>query len=188
MSNQLELIPNIVRDADFSLCRKYRYTLRRTWNLDKPSILFIMLNPSTADEFVDDPTNKRIVSFSKKWGFGSLVTCNLFAFRTPYPKKLKKEKYPVDEYPGQNNTWLRIESSKAKKIIAAWGNYGEYLNQDLAVEELLKDFELFSFGLTNTGQPKHPLYLPENTKLQKYRPTEDRRIINSRNKNGRLHN
>ena len=67
--------------ATFSSCKKYRYSLFRIWDEDKPLVLFIGLNPSTADEKEDDPTIRRCINFAKQWGYGGLIMGNLFAFR-----------------------------------------------------------------------------------------------------------
>ena len=85
----------IVRAADFSPCKTWRYTLRRTWDEKKPRLLWILLNPSIADETRDDPTNRRGMRFAHSWGYGSLVFCNLFAFRTPEPAEMKKANDPI---------------------------------------------------------------------------------------------
>ena len=59
-------------DALLSPCGCYRYALWRRWE-PGPQVLFIMLNPSTADELTDDPTIRRCIGFARSWGFGSLA-------------------------------------------------------------------------------------------------------------------
>ena len=83
-----------MQDAVISKCSKYRYSLSRQWNKEKEKVLFIMLNPSKADDKIDDPTVRRCISFAKNWGFGGLMIGNLFAYRTTYPKELFKTKNP----------------------------------------------------------------------------------------------
>ncbi len=39
-------------------CNKYRYSLWRIWNKEKPIFTFVGLNPSTADHEQDDPNHK----------------------------------------------------------------------------------------------------------------------------------
>jgi hypothetical protein len=67
--------------AIFSDCRKYRFALRRNWDESKPYVMFIGLNPSTADEIENDPTINRCISYARSWGYGGLFMANLFAFR-----------------------------------------------------------------------------------------------------------
>jgi len=152
----------IWRGADFSSCRNYRYTLKRTWDFDKGRILFILLNPSTADEKHDDPTNRRGIGFAKLWGYGSIVFCNLFAYRTPHPTELKKAKNPVGP---DNDKWILKEAASADLIVAAWGNHGNFMERNEEVKKLVSDMK--HLGLTKSGDPKHILYLPNSAKLAK---------------------
>lgn len=146
----------IKRSADFSPDRKYRYTLIREWDASKPRCLFILLNPSTADAEHDDPTNRRGINFAMSWGYGACVFCNLFAFRTPYPKVMKAEREPVGP---ENNQWIYTEYERAAITIAAWGTHGGHRNRDQDLLKLLPD--LHHLGLTKHGHPKHILYLPK---------------------------
>ncbi len=156
----------MVRAADFSPCKTWRYTLRRTWDRAKPRLLWILLNPSTADETRDDPTNRRGMGFAYSWGYGSLVFCNLFAVRTPEPAEMKKASDPVGP---QNNIWILGEAHEADKIVLGWGVYGSHLGRDRDVLRLLRDFELYCLGRTKGGHPKHPLYLRRDTPLELFR-------------------
>lgn len=146
----------IKRSADFSPDRKYRYTLVREWDASRPRCLFLLLNPSTADAEHDDPTNRRGINFAMSWGYGACVFCNLFAFRTPYPKVMKAEPEPVGP---ENNQWIYTEYERAAIAIAAWGTHGEHRNRDQDLLRLLPD--LHHLGLTKHGHPKHILYLPK---------------------------
>ena len=85
------------RGAELSGCGRYRYKLWRIWDPDLPPILFVMLNPSTADANSDDRTIRRCVAFAKRDGFGRLLVGNLFAYRTPYPRVLRKAEEPVGD-------------------------------------------------------------------------------------------
>ena len=78
----------MIKSAILSKNRKHRYLLSRIWDLNNENILFIMLNPSSADEDIDDATTTKVISFSKKWGYGGLHICNLYTYRTSSPKKL----------------------------------------------------------------------------------------------------
>ena len=94
MTNILNLFHNRfdLAGAHFEDDRQYRYLLWRNWDELKPKIMFIGLNPSTANEEKDDPTIRRVCIFAKKWGFGGVYMANLFPFVTAYPKELEKNK------------------------------------------------------------------------------------------------
>jgi len=147
--------------AVFSDCEKYRYSLTRVWDADLPRIMFVGLNPSTADEIKNDPTVNRSINFAKSWGFGSMTMMNLFAFRATFPKDLKVAEDPIGK---DAEVWIIKEAEKCEKIVAAWGNHGSFLNRSENVLAKLKD--LYCFGLTKQGQPKHPLYLRLDSKIQ----------------------
>ena len=80
------------RDAVISKCGEYRYSLIREWNKSKQKVLFLMLNPSDADDKKDDPTIKRCISFAKDWRYGGLMVANLYAYITDKPKELFRSK------------------------------------------------------------------------------------------------
>lgn len=155
----------IYRGADFSSCRTWRYTLRRTWAPLKPRLLMTLLNPSKADETRDDRTNRRGMQFAWLWGFGSLIFCNAFAFRTPRPAEMKRAADPVGP---ENDAWILREAKAADKIVVAWGVHGNHWGRDAQVLDLLVGFELFCFGRTKDGHPKHPLYLRRDTRLERF--------------------
>jgi hypothetical protein len=147
------------KGAIFSNDRKYRYKLWRTWDINKPSILFIMLNPSTADENILDPTLRRCLGYAMKWGYGTMYICNLFALRSTNPKEL----YISDDSIGpDNNRYIRETANECEKIILAWGNHGNLDDRYIDVIELLTEpieYPLFILARTKMLQPSHPLYL-----------------------------
>jgi len=151
------------KNATFSDCRKYRYALSRTWNGKKKTILFIGLNPSTADEKIDDPTIRRCINYAQNWGYGSLLMVNLFAYRATLPSELKNVKNPI----GNDNDLHILElSKKADLTVAAWGNEGFLLNRDKVVKKLIPN--LMCLKINKSGQPAHPLYQKKDLKLIKY--------------------
>jgi len=150
---------NIIKSAVFSPCRKYRYSLSRTWDINQKIILFIGLNPSTADETHDDPTIRRCLLYSSRWGFGGMIMVNLFAFRATLPKDLKNSKHPV----GRDNNQFIIHAHKdASMTIAAWGNDGDLYNRDQEVLEIISN--PMCLKVNKTGQPAHPLYQKKDIK------------------------
>ena len=93
-----------MRSANFSACRKYRYSLKRVWNRQSSLVLFIGLNPSTADEINDDPTLTRCMDYAKRWGYGGVCVANLFAYRATKPTDMLRVKDAIGK---DNNKWLK---------------------------------------------------------------------------------
>ncbi len=144
-------------NAKFSNCRKYRYALWRIWDDEKPYVLFIGVNPSTADETEDDPTLRRCINYAKSWKkFGGVCMANLFAC-TPWDPKV-----PIGE---ENDKWLKKLAKKADIIIAAWGNDGAYRGRPQQVIDLIPN-PMYCLKINKSGQPKHPLYALKDISLQ----------------------
>ena len=78
------------KTATISRCEKYRYKLTRTWDEKKGKVLFIMLNPSTANHIENDLTTIRCINFAEKWGYGGIMIGNIYPFRAKRPKDLRK--------------------------------------------------------------------------------------------------
>ena len=146
-------------NAFFSKDRKHRYALWRVWNNKLPKVLFIGLNPSTADEVKDDPTIRRCINYAKDWGYGGYIMGNIFAYRSTDPKNLKITTDPIGI---DNNSWLIKLHSEASLTIGAWGNHGKYLDRGEEVSNLIDN--LYCLRITKEGHPSHPLYLPGNLK------------------------
>ena len=149
--------------AKFSKCRKYRYTLWRTWDTSKPKIMFLGLNPSTADETNNDPTVTRCINYANSWGYGGMFMMNIFAFRTTYPVELKKTSNPIGK---DNNRWIKKVSLSVDKSIGAWGNDGMFLHRSTDIKKIVKN--LYCLKINSSGEPSHPLYLKATLKPIKY--------------------
>lgn len=159
----------LMRTAVFSPCRTWRYQLFRQWSWWLPLATFICLNCSTADETQDDPTVRRCIRYAYDWGYGGLIMTNLFAFRATDPRVMKATPDPV----GPKNDWyLKSGAIQSEIVVAAWGNHGGYRGRSQEVVEFLRQMEvnLMCLGITKTGEPKHPLYLPKNQEVMKYAP------------------
>ena len=139
--------------AEFSKCRNYRYVLWRVWDVKKPVVMFIGLNPSTANEITDDPTIRRVKSMARNWGYGGVYMANLFAWVTPYPDELLKCPDPVKD----NDRWLLKLSKFADQIIFAWGNFKEAQERAKLVIEMFP--HAMALHTNKNGSPKHPLYV-----------------------------
>ena len=153
----------IKKSAIFSPCKAYRYSLTRAWNLSQKSILFIGLNPSTADENHNDPTLRRCMYYAFKWGFGGLVMVNLFAYRATLPTELKKSKFPLGK---ENNQFIINAQKEAGMVLAAWGNDGGLLNRDKEVLKIITN--PMCLKINKTGQPAHPLYQKKSATPKPY--------------------
>src|SRR3954464_9777077 len=81
--------------AVFSACRRWRYLLWRQWDEAKPVANFLMLNPSTADEFQLDPSCTRARIDAERWGYGALILPNLFGWRATDPGEMKVAREPI---------------------------------------------------------------------------------------------
>lgn len=157
--------------AFISPCRNYRYGLWRRWEDNAPYVLFIGLNPSTANEHEDDPTIRRCKRFAADWGYGSIYMANLFAFRATNPKDMLNSEGPVGK---NNDDWLRKLSRDAGLIVCAWGSHGKHLGRDEKVNGLLAGYKLKCLGVTKDGQPRHPLYIRADKALEDYGIGEER--------------
>jgi hypothetical protein len=141
----------IIRDALISRDKKYRYQLSRIWDEDKPKVLFIMLNPSTADETVDDKTIRRVMGFAESWGYGGVFVGNLYAFRSTDPDALRHTDDPVGP---DNIQHVQNLIGLTERVIYAWGNKKKE-------PEWLRDLvdTPYCIDISTKGIPKHPLYL-----------------------------
>ena len=148
--------------AIFSEDRRHRYTLERTFRERGNTVLFVCLNPSTADEVRDDPTIRRCAGYAQRWGFSRLVVCNLFALRSTDPRALYEHSDPIGP---ANDHHLLDEAGRADRIVAAWGAHGGYKQRGETVLRMLLELEreVHMLGQTKDGQPRHPLYLRADT-------------------------
>lgn len=154
--------------AVFSADLLYRYLLWRRWApcTSAGMVGFIGLNPSTADETTDDPTVRRCIGFAKAWGFDGMVMLNAFAFRATDPRVMKLATDPVGI---ENDAALVLAAKSLFQIVCCWGNHGRHLDRSLDVLDLVRrECNPMHLGLTRHGEPKHPLYLPANSKRQRF--------------------
>jgi hypothetical protein len=148
--------------AIFSEDRKYRFVLWRIWNYSKPKIMFIGLNPSTANETDPDNTISRLVGLVKKWGYGGFYMLNLFTYITPHPEELINCSNPLL----LSNEYLLEYSEKAEIIVFAWGNFKQAKERAKEVISMFPD--AFCIIKNKDGSPRHPLYVPANVELIKF--------------------
>lgn len=155
--------------AVFSANRCHRYMLWRTWDpKQKRRAVFVGLNPSTADEQVDDPTIRRCQSFARdwsgKWRCGGLFVVNLYSFCSPSPTELFDSGARNSR---TNQYWLKkLCTSPDALVVGMWGNHG--LRKDRGAQFIdwaaSNDIPVYSLSVNSTGTPAHPLYLRKGLK------------------------
>jgi hypothetical protein len=139
--------------AVISPCKQYRYELRRVWDESKPLVLFVCLNPSTADAEVEDNTSRVCINYAKRWGYGGLLIGNLFAYRSPDQSVLYKVADPIGP---KNDIWLRQLQSQSDLVVCAWSDSGAFMERDKQVLSFLKAPHCLT--KLKSGRPGHPLY------------------------------
>jgi hypothetical protein len=165
-----------MQDAVISECGTYRYLLTRQppsgLDFAKPSYgtaLFVMLNPSTADATVDDPTIRRCKAFSYAWGCAGIAVVNLYALRSPSPADLWMHADPVGP---DNDMWLRTVAREHETVVFAWGANARP-DRARAVYEIFKGGphrRIMCLGTTKDGSPRHPLYVRGTQPLIDWHP------------------
>lgn len=140
----------------------HRYILTRRWSDDRP-VVWIMLNPSTADSEVDDPTIRKCVGFSKRWGAGGIAVVNLCAWRATSPRDLFDAKRAgLDVFGPHNEQFIlhTVAHLRPSRVVAAWGNNGRNLKQWDTLRRIMVSHDLWCLDATKLGEPVHPLYQP----------------------------
>ena len=164
---RLRIGDEVVSRAEFSPDGRYRTVLERRWDglpFGSPGVTaWIMMNPSTADETVDDPTVRRARDFTRRWGGGAMVVLNAFALRATRPEGLLAAADPVG--PG-NDAAIADWAARAERVIAAWGVFPKPLrgrNAELAAILARAGVTPLVLRTTGDGTPGHPLYVAGDT-------------------------
>lgn len=173
--------------ATTSRCERYRYTLTRAWGAG-PRALFVMLNPSTADRFVDDATIRKCVGFARRWGCGGIEVVNLWAIRSTDPAGVLAVDDPIGP---DNDAAIRAALDRCAIVVCAWGAHATGMlkrvgparvAQVLAIlrerrcdghspaecEESCPRVVPMCLGVSADGSPRHPLMLPYSTSLEAF--------------------
>ena len=156
--------------AELSPCGTYRYNLTREWS-DGQCVAWLMLNPSTADAREDDPTIRRCIGFSKRWGYGRMIVVNLFALRSTDPRALAKNTDPVGV---QNDYWITKAMQEARECVCAWGCQQHLTTSKLrerpahTVKMVREHVPTACLGYRKDGAPRHPLMLSYDTEREAF--------------------
>lgn len=168
----------VTRSASVSACEAYRYSLGRRWS-KAPPLIFVMLNPSTANALIDDPTIRKCMHYAKREGAGGVYVVNIFAYRATQPPRLRAVSDPV----GPENDrhfeivceWPHDEGETQPPIVLAWGAIHRSLRdqRETALGWLSGHEDRFRcLGVTKSGEPRHPLYLRNDAPLQTWSPRQ----------------
>ena len=161
--------PIRARDAVIDPTGRYRYRLTRTWDPSLPVVVWIMLNPSTADATQDDATIRRCTDFALRWYCGGIVVVNLFAFRSTDPRELKRHaSLHIIGHENDQHVLAACTAENVRHIVAAWGNHGSMHTRDISILRKLAEAHVIveCLGQTSSGLPKHPVRLAANTPLR----------------------
>jgi hypothetical protein len=184
----MNAIPSIdvYKTAKMSVCGRYRYLLMRSWGqcgysgmfpetlgfysekYSRPMLPFVMLNPSTADAAVDDPTIRRCMGFARREGFGGIMVANLYAFRAKNPDDLWRADDPYG--PENDSALLHVANyayCKGVPIVCGWGVHGGKNNRPIALMQQM-GARLVCLGRTKGGYPRHPLYVRADQSFEDY--------------------
>lgn len=161
----------MIKDATLSMCGLYRYSLLRAWDVTLRSVVWVMLNPSTADAMKPDHTMTKCVGFARSWNCGSIIIVNLFGLRSRDPKKLVEVHDPVGPY---NHEYLRtaLDTKNAMKVVAWGANPAVTSPGARTMITMVKNRggrgsgKFQCLGYTQSGQPRHPLMLAYSTPLE----------------------
>lgn len=157
--------------AVISDCTKYRYWLSRQLSDTSPikPIVFVMLNPSTADHCDDDNTITRCIDYAKRWGGTELIVVNLFSYRSTDPDALWHSS-TIDPVGHLTDDAIAIAADYAHAhggiVCCAWGNDGQFMNRGMEVLSKIIQYKPLCLKLNATGMPAHPLYQKKTAELK----------------------
>lgn len=164
--------PVIYRSAELSGCGLFRYKWSRMWYPNRPPLVVIGLNPSTADHRIDDQTSRKVWSLASRLGCGEAILVNLGAGRATEPADWKRMLDPIGP---ENDMWIRQVFKDCRHrggvVLAAWGVHGTFMDRDNKVVSIAQrvGVTLGCLGYTGGGHPRHPLYVPKKQEIVKYK-------------------
>jgi len=128
-----------------------------------------MLNPSTANAVVPDPTKNKIMEFTRRFMYDGAAIANVYGYRTPYPSALwEAEAAGIDIF-GRTNIHYLEALATLPLVVVAWGAEARADDAAFALSILRKPGRpLYCLGVNKNGSPKHPLYLPYSAQLIEY--------------------
>lgn len=135
----------------------------------RPPLGWVLLNPSTADAELDDPTIRRVVAFTRAAGYDAALVGNLDALRATDPAELARHPDPTG--PDNDTALDELVALAGGAVVAAWGAAADPHRVAAVLAGPLAGVRLRCLGVTAGGQPRHPLYVPATQPLIAYPPT-----------------
>lgn len=150
----------MICEAVISPCGVYRYRLTRVWDTGLTRLLWVMLNPSTADATSDDPTIRRVTAFTKRFGYGGFDVVNLYSYRATNPRDLATAS---DRFGPDHKHHRAMALTDCSGIVVAWGSSAFVKQAPRLFWCRLPNVKCL--GTTKTGHPRHPLYVKGDREL-----------------------
>lgn len=170
----LDGVSGMRRTAHFSPCGTWRYRLVRQWAETGTFAVFLMLNPSAADERQDDPTVRRCIGFARAWGHAGLVVLNAYALRSTDPKALGTHPSPEGEREINDRVIAAAAGAAAADgvpVVVAWGVHAAPARVARILDLLhAAGADVRALGVTKDGAPRHPLYVSGSALLLPWPP------------------
>lgn len=138
-----------------------RYDVTWVW-AKGPLLTFCLLNPSTLDHRMLDPTGKGVLARARRWGFGGARIVNPFTVRTELPKEMLKHPDPIGPLADDFLRGAMMDSfNDGSPFICGWGTNGKHIGRDIEVMALASNvgLKLMALAINDDGSPKHPLYI-----------------------------
>lgn len=150
------------RTAVIPQCGLYRYSLERKVGPASWRLLWIMLNPSTADASIDDPTIRKVMGFTERAGHGVAMVANLFAWRATDPDALRARIENGEPHVGEDNDAAILRAvAAADAVVCAWGRFPWAMSRArefvAMLEEKAPGIPHACLGTNKDGSPRHPL-------------------------------
>jgi hypothetical protein len=153
---------------------EFRYFLGQQWDA-RPPLVVIMLNPSTASIYKNDQTIHKIINRARRLKCGGFIVLNVGAARSTDPKDWAYLNDPIGDY-----NFLVIKSVLTQvcnrwrlkpTVLMGWGDNVKWIKKTHPghvdkVEALAMKYGVcFNLGVTNSGNPRHPLYIESKSKM-----------------------
>ncbi|CAG2144250.1 hypothetical protein LMG31506_02965 [Cupriavidus yeoncheonensis] len=152
-------------------CEQYRYRLWRVWDETRPALGFIMLNPSTADHGVNDPTITHCLQHAMAGKYGRLEVVNLFPLRSTNPDGLLTHPAPIGREDIANSAVMDA-IDRCAMVICAWGTHKAAPERAVELLRIIRMCGrgnlLHHLGLNKDGSPKHPLYIAKTKRPEPF--------------------